>query len=69
MLEKHSITIMGHQTSISLEPEFWNELKLISKNENKSLGKIISEIDESSMQDNLSSKIRIFVLKKIKGLL
>lgn len=69
MLEKHSITIMGHHTSISLEPEFWEELKHICANENKSLGKIITEIDESSINDNLSSKIRVFILKKIKGLL
>ena len=69
MLEKHSITIMGHQTSISLEPEFWNELKQIAKSENKSLGKIISEIDDINHNENLSSKIRVFVLKKIKKLL
>lgn len=69
MLEKHSITISGHRTSISLEPEFWNELKNICKIENKSLGKIITEIDEKSIDYNLSSKIRIFILKKIKGLL
>ena len=69
MLEKHSITIMGHQTSISLEPEFWVELKTICEKENKSLGKIITEIDESSVNENLSSKIRVFILKKTKGLL
>ena len=68
MLEKHSITITGHHTSISLEPEFWDELKSICKAENKSLGKIISEIDEMPINDNLSSKIRVFILKKIKGL-
>lgn len=68
MLEKHSITITGHKTSLSLEPEFWEELKAICKRENKSLGKIISEIDEIPTDDNLSSKIRVFVLKKIKGL-
>ncbi len=69
MLEKHSITIMGHHTSISLEPEFWDELKVICTRENKSLGKIITEIDENSVGENLSSKIRVFVLKKTKGLL
>lgn len=69
MLKKHSITIMGHQTSISLESEFWNELKIIAQKENKSLGKIITEIDEINSDDNLSSKIRVFILKKIKNLL
>lgn len=69
MLEKHSITIMGHQTSITLEPEFWQELKNIATRENKSVGKIISEIDALDLNENLSSNIRVFVLKKVKGLL
>lgn len=69
MLEKHSITIMGHQTSITLEPEFWAELKNIATRENKSVGKIISEIDAPDLNENLSSNIRVFVLKKAKGLL
>lgn len=69
MLEKHSITIMGHQTSITLEPEFWQELKNIATMENKSVGKIISEIDAPDLNENLSSNIRVFVLKKVKGLL
>lgn len=69
MLEKHSITIMGHQTSITLEPEFWTELKDIATRENKSVGKIISEIDAPDLNENLSSNIRVFVLKKVKGLL
>ncbi len=69
MLEKHSITIMGHQTSITLEPEFWQELKNIATRENKSVGKIISEIDAPDLNENLSSNIRVFVLKKVKGLL
>ena len=68
MLEKHSINIAGHKTSISLEPEFWQELKNICEIENKTIRKIITEIDETSMDNNLSSKIRIFVLKKIKEL-
>ena len=69
MLEKHSINIAGHKTSISLEPEFWQEVKNICEIENKTIRKIITEIDETSMDNNLSSKIRIFVLKKIKELL
>ena len=69
MLEKHSVTITGHRTSVTLEPEFWLELKDICKKEKKSLGKIIAEIDEATGHENLSSKIRVFVLKKIKKLL
>ena len=69
MLEKHSINISGHKTSISLEPEFWQELRYICEVENKTLRKIITEIDETSIDSNLSSKIRVFVLKKTKELI
>ncbi len=69
MLKKYSVTIKGHQTSISLEPEFWEELKKIALNEKKSLGQIISEIDAcDEINENLSSNIRVFVLKEIKKL-
>ena len=66
MLKKHSITIMGHKTSISLEPEFWTELKIIAENNNKNIAEIISEIDSCATDSNLSSKIRVFVLKNLK---
>ncbi len=66
MLKKHSITIMGHKTSISLEPEFWAELKIIAENNNKNIAEIISEIDSCATDSNLSSKIRVFVLKNLK---
>ena len=66
MLKKHSITIMGHKTSISLEPEFWAELKIIAENNKKTIAEIISEIDSCATDSNLSSKIRVFVLKNLK---
>ncbi len=63
---KHSIKIKGHQTSISLETEFWTELKEISKQLNKSINKILTEIDEKYITENLSSKTRIFILDYLK---
>ena len=66
-MKKHSITIKGHKTSITLEAEFWNELKLISQKENKSIQQIITGIDEINTTNNLSSKIRIFILNYLKN--
>lgn len=66
-MKKHSITIKGHKTSITLEGEFWNELKLISQKENKSIQQIITEIDSVCDNKNLSSSIRIFILNYLKN--
>ena len=62
MLEKHSVNILGHKTSFSLEPEFWNELKNIANLKKQSISSLITEID-SQRTNNLSSAIRVYVLK------
>jgi predicted DNA-binding ribbon-helix-helix protein len=59
---KRSIVIGGHKTSVSLEQEFWNDVKEISGERGKTLSELISEIDGSRRQGNLSSAIRLFVL-------
>lgn len=62
-MEKHSITIAGHRTSVSLEPEFWQALGEIATGQQKSLAALIVEIDRSRPDGtNLSSAIRLYVL-------
>ncbi len=63
-LKKHSVVIAGHQTSVTLENIFWNKLKEIATTENKSIKALITEID-STRKTNLSSAIRVYILKKI----
>ncbi len=63
-LQKHSVVIAGHSTSITLENLFWQELKKIAKIERKSLGQLITQIDEQRKDANLSSAVRIFILKE-----
>ncbi|MGV3279024.1 ribbon-helix-helix domain-containing protein [Rickettsiales bacterium LUAb2] len=60
IIEKRTIRIFGHSTSISLEQIFWNYLNLIAKKENKSLTKLIEEIDLERI-GNLSSTLRVFI--------
>ena len=43
---KHSITIEGHQTSISLEPVFWDALKRAAREECLALNALVAHIDE-----------------------
>ena len=66
-LLKKSFTIGNHRTSISLEPEFWDALEIIAKEQNVSLSKLVLRIDNEKPKDyiNLASYIRIWVLKKI----
>jgi len=64
-MKKRSIKIAGHATSITLEDEFWTELKSIAARENKSLNHLITEIDKTR-KGNLSSAIRVYILKILK---
>lgn len=61
-LVKHSVTIAGHRTSISLEPEFWTSLRDIAVRNGRSLGAEIASIDAARGTRNLSSAIRVAVL-------
>lgn len=63
-LQKHSVVISGHQTSVTLENIFWHKLKEIAETDNKSLKALITEID-TKRTTNLSSAIRVYILKKI----
>lgn len=62
---KRSILICGHGTSISIENEFWDELKAIASSKNTSITKLIEEIDKTRT-GNLSSAIRLYILKELK---
>ena len=65
-MHKISVSLSGHQTSISLEQEFFDALKQIATKQNKSLASIIKEIDETRPAgSNLSSELRIWILKQI----
>ncbi len=65
-MKKHSVNIHGHQTSISLEEEFWSLLQQIAEKESLSLNKLIAKIDDQRAPDyNLSSAIRVYLLRQI----
>lgn len=62
-MRKHSVELSGHRTSIALEDEFWAELKNIAKCKKTSVRQILMQIDDAH-QGNLSSAIRLFVLRE-----
>ena len=62
MLKKKSITIKKHRTSLSLEKEFWDALKIIATEQNCSMEKLVTKID-SNRKNSLASSIRVYLLK------
>jgi predicted DNA-binding ribbon-helix-helix protein len=61
-LRKRSLTIAGHQTSIALEPEFWDALEALAAKRGFRLTALIEEIDRGRDTPNLSSALRVAVL-------
>ena len=59
---KRSVVIGGHKTSVSLEEPFWTDLKEIAHAQHVTLSALVSQIDGTREQGNLSSAIRLFVL-------
>jgi predicted DNA-binding ribbon-helix-helix protein len=63
---KHSITLVGHKTSVTLENQFWDGLQEIAHGENVAVSTLIERIDIDRNSDNLSSAIRLYVLDYFK---
>jgi len=62
---KRSIVVEGKKTSVSLEEPFWSVMKDIAGERAVPVGVVIAEIDQGRNNGNLSSAIRIHVLKYI----
>ena len=62
-MQKRSLTIAGHRTSIALEPEFWTGLEAVAAAENLPLVELIRRLDQARGGPNLTSALRIAVLE------
>ncbi len=63
-MEKRSLTIAGHRTSIALEPEFWAALEKLADKRGLRLTALIEAIDRSRDTPNLSSALRVAALRE-----
>ena len=67
---KRSVTIAGHETSISLEPIFWKALERAAAERSLPLNALIARIDaerlEAPQPPNLTSALRqwLFVVRQ-----
>lgn len=65
---KRSVIIAGrHNTSITLEEEFMRELESIAQQQHQTINKLVTEIDSQRGEANLSSAIRVYILKYLKS--
>ena len=65
-MKKISISLSGHQTSITLEIEFIDALQKLAIRQNRPIAAIINDIDSTRPRDrNLSSAVRVWILKQI----
>lgn len=63
MTVKHSLTIAGHATSLTLEPIFWEALRTAAAEDSKALAALVAEIDEARTT-NLSSAVRVWLFDR-----
>ena len=64
--EKHSLTLNGHRTSVSLEPAFWAAFRRIAETRKRGINDLAAEVDVSrDAATNLASAIRLFVLAEV----
>ena len=65
---KHSLTLRGHRTSVSLEDPFWLAFRQIATRISRPINELAAEIDEARGADcGLASAIRLFVLHDLQS--
>ena len=66
---KRSMTVAGHQTSISLEPLFWDRLRAVAEADGLPINALVAQIDvarlESQTPCGLASAIRLWLMARV----
>jgi len=69
-MKKYSVSLHGHATSVSLEPEFWQVLQKMAQDNDLSVPQLISVIDDHRIHQpalGLSAAIRVFILEHLRA--
>jgi predicted DNA-binding ribbon-helix-helix protein len=68
---KRSLTIAGHETSVSLEPIFWEALKKAAVEEGVPVNALVARLDyeriASAAPANLASAIRVWLFERLSS--
>lgn len=66
-MRKFSVVIANrHTTSISLEEEFYQALRELAAEQGLTINALITEIDNTRQTANLSSALRLYVLRQLQ---
>ncbi len=69
---KRSVTIAGHETSISLEPVFWEALREAASSQSLPINALIAQIDAERIEQrspaNLASAIRVWLFQRERSI-
>ena len=66
LIAKRSIIVKKRKTSVTLEDDFWQALIEIARSRRVSVSRLLTSIDADREFANLSSAIRLFVLRFFK---
>jgi predicted DNA-binding ribbon-helix-helix protein len=62
-LQKRSLSLSGHATSVALEPEFWAALEALAAQRGQTLAQLVNAIDEGRGERPLASACRVTALR------
>lgn len=65
--QKHSLTLRGHRTSVSLEDVFWAEFRRLAEARGMGINALAAEIDAARGDVGLASAIRVWVLAEVRA--
>jgi len=66
LIAKRSLVFNGRKTSVSLEEDFWAALLELAHGQQLSVSELVHKIDLGQNNPNLSSAIRVFLLRLVK---
>ena len=66
-MKKRSVLLQGHATSVSVEDEFWAELKRMAAEAGLPVVSLIQAVDRNRGGANLSSALRLAVLADLRA--
>jgi predicted DNA-binding ribbon-helix-helix protein len=66
LLEKRSVTLAGHRTSVALEPEFWAILQRAADASSLSFAAFVAKIDRERGLRPLASALRLHALAAVQ---
>ncbi|WMS42669.1 ribbon-helix-helix domain-containing protein [Acuticoccus sp. MNP-M23] len=66
-LEKRSVVLRGHATSVALEPEFWDAVDALAVARGLSLAALMVAVDDMREEGSLASALRVAALEWARG--